>query len=393
MQGFYFTFYSLIFLRLFADLGLGYAVVQIISHSFADIRYKSKLDAYKKLFVNWFVIVSIIMFFVLVPAILFFKSRFILIDNYPIRIIAPWILLAAGISVDVFISGLLYILEGYQKILEANSIRLYQSITKLTLIVGVLLTGGELSALAFGYIGSVVIGAKYLFKHKHLFKIDRHIDYTPINWSKEIWPFQWRLAMSWISGFFIFYSLTPLVMKFSGPISAGQMGMSLQLFQAINSISMLYVSTYSATFGYLIATNQIRVMEKLFKSNLLKSSILLLFFLSLFWLLNISFVPHIKLFDNRLLDGTSLWLLTGACVCNHIFFSMNYYFRSFKEEPLWAISVTNSIVIIALSSILCAKNGTYGAVLVYTGSNLFFWVLIGLPFFFHRRKKLYVQFD
>lgn len=391
MQGFYYTFYSLVSLRLFAELGLSYAIVQIISHLTSDLKNNIKLFSYQKFFIKWFTISSSLLSITLIPTIFFFKKQYAEIEFNEIRIIIPWIVLSLGTGASVFITGMLSILEGHQKILDVSKIRLQQSIANTATTIALLFLGMELWALSFGSLISFLVGINALRKHKILFvTFKKSIIYTSVSWYKEIWPFQWRLGMSWISSFFIFYSLTPIVMRLDGPIAAGQTGMSLQILLAINSIAILYVSTHSATFGNLISKQKFKIMDELFKLSFIKSTVLLLLIILTFWIIKLNidkFQNNIEI-NTRLLTNTSLFMLTVACICNHIYFSMNYYLRSFKNESLWFISIINSIAIIILIPITIPITGTNKAIATYTGIIIFFWIITCIPYFLKIRKDL-----
>ncbi len=45
-----------------------------------------------------------------------------------------------------------------------------------------------------------------------------------ISWRREVWPFQWKIAVSWLCDYFIFQLFTPVLFAFRGPVEAGQDG-------------------------------------------------------------------------------------------------------------------------------------------------------------------------
>jgi len=61
-----------------------------------------------------------------------------------------------------------------------------------------------------------------------------------ISWQNEIWPFQWRIAISWISGYFVYQTFNPFLFAFKGPVAAGKMGMSLSFANAVMVIAMAW---------------------------------------------------------------------------------------------------------------------------------------------------------
>src|SRR6185369_3301792 len=85
-----------------------------------------------------------------------------------------------------------------------------------------------------------------------------------IGWRREIWPFQWRIALSWLCGYFIFQIFTPVLFAFQGPVTAGQMGMSLTISSGIGSIAVAWMSTKAPVYGGLIARGEIGELDRIF---------------------------------------------------------------------------------------------------------------------------------
>lgn len=59
-------------------------------------------------------------------------------------------------------------------------------------------------------IGSYYMVTKY--KKTFLIKLikEKTGDFR-VSWKTEIWPLQWRIALSWLSGYFIFQLFTPIL--------------------------------------------------------------------------------------------------------------------------------------------------------------------------------------
>ncbi|WOE74800.1 lipopolysaccharide biosynthesis protein [Alterisphingorhabdus coralli] len=392
MQGFYYTFYSLVFLKFFAELGLSFAVVQIISHLASTPERSEDLKSHTWFFTKWFAIASLLLGLVLMPAILIFEEQYTEIENYDQRIVLPWLVLSISTCASVFLNGMVSVIEGHKKILSVSKIRLAQSAANIVVVITCLIAGLELWSLALGAVAGITSAAWGISKFYSLFKVDAMSKQRSVDWKGEIWPFQWRLGASWVSGFFIFYSLTPIVLRFVGPEAAGQLGMSLQLFQAINSIGILFVSTHSAVFGGLIAQKRTQEMEKKFITCSIKSTIFLTLLLIIFWLSKM--VSDYYFYDTisiRILENSMLLIVMIACLCNHVFFMMNYFFRCFKAEALWLLSIINSISTIGLALIFVPIGGVFAATAIYAGNAFLFWIIIGVPYCLHWRHSLVKQ--
>ncbi|WP_411889671.1 hypothetical protein [Yoonia sp. SDW83-1] len=379
MQGFYYTFYSLAFLRFFAELGLTTAVVQFISHLSATDGKSAKLAAYKRLFFIWFAVAGALLALVLLPAIFLYKTQIDTMENGHRDVVLPWMFFCFATGLSVFVVGLTSIIEGHRRILAVSRLRLWVSLTNFGLAAVLIILGFELWALPVAAGMSALIGLRLITPHVDILSWKTSTRPLPrVKWRKEIWPFQWRLAISWLTGFFIFYFLTPFVMYSHGPEDAGRLGLSLQVIQIINGIAILAVSTLSSVFGQLVAKGNYAELDRLFYRSTVQSFVFLAILIGTFWAIYclLPFVGLDKLQD-RLIPASSMGFLTLAAVGTHVFFLLNYYLRSFKEETLWWVSATNAATTLVMSWLFIAEGGVAAAVAVFTFNSLIFWVVVG----------------
>ena len=75
-------------------------------------------------------------------------------------------------------------------------------------------------------LGQALVGAGFVVSRRRL--LGPLLQYPTqderVDWRTEIWPFQWRLAVSWLCGYFTFQLFNPILFAVRGPIEAGQMG-------------------------------------------------------------------------------------------------------------------------------------------------------------------------
>ena len=102
-------------------------------------------------------------------------------------------------------------------------------------------------------------------KYFNYFKdLSRRISGPRLDWQKDVWPMQWRLAVSWLSNYFSFYIFTPVLFFFKGPVVAGQMGMTWSIVNALSLISVVWIFARAPEYGILIAKKQYDKLDKLF---------------------------------------------------------------------------------------------------------------------------------
>src|SRR5205814_2925495 len=104
----------------------------------------------------------------------------------------------------------------------------------LALAVG----GGLLSWPAAQSFGFFVLAAWLVAYWRPVFRdlLRQPADGPRVDWWREVWPFQWRIALSGPFGYLTSYIFTPVLFARDpvlGPIEAGQMGMSLTVMNVL----------------------------------------------------------------------------------------------------------------------------------------------------------------
>jgi O-antigen/teichoic acid export membrane protein len=382
IQGFYYTFSSLIVLQFFVELGLRTAVIQTVSHATSEVEKKVLIVSFLKLYT----FLAFLLTAILIPSIMFFEAEYLNVDNYHTKILIPWFVLSFFTGIILFVNGSLSVLEGLGKIEKVSKIRLSQSVSSYLVASVILIFDGGLYSIAFiGVVQGLVGFFKVIQDREITFKNSRKDDLIyKLKWFEDIWPLQWRVGISWATGFFVFYLYTPLIMKIDGPVSAGKIGMTLQIFLAISSLSNVWISTNLPTYGKLVSAGNISKMEALFTSDVKYSLVTLLSLFTLFGLLVLFFSDSV--YRDRILQNNHLLILFFTFFMNHIFFIYNFYIRSFKKEILWFISLLNAICTLVLSLIFIPKNGITAAISIYFWMSAIFWIIIGTPLFLKFRK-------
>ena len=402
LQGYYYTFYSLIALQIFVEMGLTNAIIQFASHEMAKLSWtpegsvSGSLDAKRRLqsllhfAMSWFSAAALLMVAVLLPlGVLFFSATSSPRGGPGVAVDLPWSLLVVFAATNLITSAAVAILEGCGKVVQVAILRLSQSVFSVAAVWIVLSLGGHLYALAANSLMMALVGLIWLWSKYRFFFQDLLSHDTPLpglSWRREIWPFQWRIGISWISGYLAFQLFNPMLLVARGPVVAGQMGMALQIFSALNSGAMAWITTKVPTYGRLIARGQRKELDALFFRGLTHSFVLLgigIFFLgSAIWFLTTVGVD----FTKRLLSPPLMALLAIACLSNHIVFAQASYLRAHKEEPFMMLSVSNGIGTLILALLFIPPYGALGAVGTYVTTALSIGLIGGTLIFFQKRK-------
>src|SRR5205823_930187 len=92
---------------------------------------------------------------------------------------------------------------------------------------------------------------------------------TNVNWRQELWPMQWRIALSWMSGYFIFSLVIPVMFSVRGAVAAGQMGMTVTLANSLVAVSLTWALRRQPMFGILVARREYQKLDVLYRHTLL----------------------------------------------------------------------------------------------------------------------------
>ena len=399
-QGFYYTFGSIIAIQIFFELGINSIIVQFVAHETAHLKWDSKtkltgsiqhlsrLSSILKLCLKYFTILAIFLFLALqIFGYIFFKTydtqEFVVSWKY------PWFLLVLSTSLLFIINPILAFIEGLGKVKEVAVLRFLQQIIYLPSLILVLIFGGKLWALGIASMFTFIFlfSALYFSKYRVILaNIYKSINQWRINYMQEIFPFQWKIALSWISGYLIFQLFNPVLFATEGSKIAGQMGMTMVAISGISSISISWINTKVPLFSRLIAKNNFFELDKVFNKTIKQLSIINLL-LTLSFIIFISLSIYFKFeIANRFLDISLIIVIGIASFFNQFVFAWAAYLRSHKKEPFLINSIVLGILIAISVFVTANLYGVVGVVFSYSALTLF----LGVPwayYIFQSKKR------
>ncbi|MCE0826698.1 hypothetical protein LVQ78_11710 [Buttiauxella sp. A2-C2_NF] len=397
-QGYYFTFSSVIGLQVFFELGFNYVIVQMLAHEMANVKIIdggrltgnnvniNRIYSLVKMLKKWYFMISILFAFAIcICGVYFFHVHGDLTTR---KWLVPWCLLVLSSAVSLFISPFLSVLEGMGMVGQVAKIRLVQSVIGYTLFFILLSFKSGLYAVPIISASAAIVSCLWVFgKHKNLlFGIKSNGNHV-ISWRREIFPFQWKIALSWLSGYFMFQLINPILFMHQGSIAAGKVGMTLQVFNTLVTLSMSWINAKTPLMARLIAHKNRLELNSLFRNLFIKSGVVNLclsfgLYFSIFILNRYSFPVA-----NRFADMDIVGLLVLSSLINHAVFSMSVYMRAHKEEPM----LLNSIFV-GVGIILCvyflSKLSVYYALAGYVAIML----MLCLPWCYLLFRKYYKLF-
>ena len=404
-QGYFFTFNSILAIQIFFELGFTGIMTQYVSHEVVHLelneygqyngesKYKSRLTYLVRFCLKWYAIVAILFFVIIVIVGLVYFEKYASSED-GVFWQGPWLLLCFSTAVKLFQSPFTAIFTGLGKVKEMNKITFYQQfiipVTQWILFA----CGLKLWVVGISSLLGVIVWCVFVLKLKlwrilsYLLK-EKIVD--KISYMKEIFPYQWKIALSWVSGYFIFQLFNPVLFATEGAVVAGQMGMTLQVLNAIQGFALSWQNTKIPRYCSFIELKQYNDLDKLFDKTLKQMlmvclSILVIFYCVVICLRITNFTIGSTVIADRFLPLVPMVLMTLPLIVNLLVSSWATYLRCHKQEPFLIISVFMGISCCLSTFLLGNLYGLYGITVGYCILRLFGSLPWG--YYIYKKKKI-----
>jgi O-antigen/teichoic acid export membrane protein len=406
IQGLFYVFWSLIGLQIFVEMGLGGVIQSYASHIWTTLKITKdgqlsgedeQLAEASDLFVLgkiWFVVGGTILVMILIPVGLSLLSvADMSSDHYYPQWICASILVGAIISLQVYWS----VLEGFNQVEAYYRFRSAQAILGSAMLWLTIWLGYELWAIVVSLTIQLLAAIYFLIRRfgpvfGALFQIGKFKQPNGAL-AREIFPFQWRIAVSFISGYFCFTVQTPLAMYFFGEETAGQVGMTWQLTGIVSTMAGAFIVPMGPRLAMAVKNVNRDTVRHIFRlMHILSAAVamllamgLLIGFLTVEYL-GIDVLTKVK--ESLAGRDILLFFLLGQ-LCMVLMLPSSYYFRAHKDWPLTLLSLASAVCNVVISIILMKIYGIIGLAAGFALSQIF-----SIPLLFYilsRRKKVYLQ--
>jgi O-antigen/teichoic acid export membrane protein len=369
LQGYYFTFGSLLALQVVFELGFSTCITQIISHEFASLLFtpdrllegnrlaSGRLYSVAKLSFKWYGVGAALFFIILgICGEVLFAKRSTGIDWR-----GPWWLLCCATSLNMLVLPFTALLTGCQQVAWVARASSFQGLVRCAAFVGLAYLGAGLYAIGFASIlGLALYSAQCVIHWRGLLRqIKLYIGTDAVDWRREIWPYQWRIAVSWLSGYAIFSTFNPIIFAYSGPEEAGRFGLTWTILQTAGGVAQLFVIVVQPQFGALIARGEIQSLRLIWKDSMFKCMTAISVTMAA-----VAFAL-VALQDNVILRGRivswGVWLpLLLALILNQGVNGIASLARAEKKEPFLVPSVLAAILVLGGNLLLVQHYGAVG---------------------------------
>jgi hypothetical protein len=406
IQGYYYTFATILALQLLVELGLGTVIVQFASHEWSKLSLDesghivgerdalSRLVSIAKFASKWYVVCGILIAAGLgIGGYLFFSTS----ARSNVDWIAPWFFLCFITGLTVSLVPIWSLLEGCNQVAQLYTFRFFQGVLTSISIWVAMLAGAELWTASISGIATLLASIFFLRRRYWAFvtTLLRSKPEGPgIQWRTEMLPMQWRIAISWISGYFIYFLFVPILFKYQGPLVAGQMGMTWSITGVLGAVSSAWVSPRAPQFGILIAQRRYaeldRQLWKITKIVTGTSVLLALMIWSFVFMLNTLDSAVAERFASRILPPLPTGLFLLAQLIYASVSPTSVYLRAHKKEPLMAFSVVYAVLVGSSTFFLGRYYSATGMALGYLVLNIV-CMPIAVLVWYRCRKQWHLQ--
>jgi len=394
-QGFFFTLLSFATLTVVVELGLSTVIIQFVSHELAGLetagdainraKALSRLRSIGRFAVIWFWTGALLFWVVVGPSGYLFLRN---VAGSSSVLPGPWTMMVTLVSLDLATFPCWAMLEGARRI---KSVYAYRAVKALVLGVGTwtaLSFGLGLWALPIGFLCALPLALWPLRANWDFFTLlltppGREV----VRWRAEILPLQWRLAMSWVAGYFANWAITPIALKMLGGAVAGQLGLTWTLATGITTIASSVILVKFTRFGHLVATRQFPELDRMVRRQGLISVALAMAGSAVVLLLDWVAIREDIPFAHRLLPPGVVAIFMGGAIIQQCMLPLAYYLRAFKREPFMWLSIATSMAQAAAIIVLGRLFGVVGFAIAYTGSTIFLTVPGACLIFHYCRQK------
>lgn len=379
-QGYYYTFFSLFALQIVFELGFCFVILQCAAHERAELEIDStglvtgnpvahaRLASVLQQAVRWYSRAALLMVVTILPAgLCFFATQ--QRGGTEVAWATPWCLLILATALTFQMDPICAFVEGCGFVSQMAKMRVWQAVLASLLAWTAMLTRHGLYAPALLICGNAFMQFWFLSRphlRRLLIGLFRFkIGVNSVKWRQEIWPFQWRIAITWISTYLIFQLLNPVLFAFQGPVAAGRIGMSLSIASSIGAVGLAWMSTKASPFGAMVARRETKKLDGLFFRTLWQSTALTVSIAAAFLLCLIVVGGIFPKLAMRMLSPSVFALLLLTTVLNHVVSSEALYLRAHKREPLVLQTVVVAVILSFFTVLSTRMWGVGGVVIGY----------------------------
>lgn len=401
VQGYFYAFAGIVAMQVFLEMGFSQNILQFASHEYAKLQFnaagtlegdpvaRSRLISLGRLAFGYYAVAALV-FLVAVGVgghIFFTLAAHRDPAHHVVAWQGAWWLITAAAAGSLAINPAWSLLQGCNQVAVVAKYNFWAALALFGVNAVALISGAGVYASAIGAMFNLLLSIGYLLWRWRAFfrQFREHPAHGRVSWKHEIWPFQWRIAVSWMSGYFVFDLINPIAFYFCGAVEAGRLGMSLQLVKIISNVALQWIYTKGPQFGMFVARRSWAELDALWRRSTIQVFVFYLLGYGAF-LVAVpvvgQFIPKIP---QRFASTTVNALLGAAMITQVLIGAMAMELRAHKKEPMMWVSVMAAVLSPLLMLLLVRVGGITGEVAGYT---LALWSMFPPAYWIYRKKRL-----
>lgn len=374
-QGYFYTFQSLIALQVFVELGLFVVVVNVTSHEWARLELNeegtivgdpealSRLVSAGRKLASWYAVAAAVFVLIVAPGGTLFLAQKGNAEGW----LAPWLVTVLAQGMLLWTVPFQALFEGCNQVVALQRFQLWQGVLANLVLWACLATGFGLWSVA-ALIGTQVACAIYYLgvRHRSFFSpFWRPPTGARLDWKREVWPMQWKLAVQGVVNYFVYSLYTPVIFHYHGAVEAGRFGMTWQVFNMLQILGLTWVHVRVPRFGMLVARRDFAVLDRLWRHTVLLATGVFALGMAAF-LLSILALDRFDFgLTQRLLAPQIILLLLPAGLLATWVQCAAFYWRAHKTEPLGFSGAIPGLINGVLVWWWGSRYGSVGAIVAY----------------------------
>jgi len=385
MQGYYYTFGSVIGFQVLFELNLSVVLLTAAGHEWALLRIDEdgrvtgdphaldRLASLERFGRKWYAAVAIVCWLAVGGTGLW------LFRDLPASGIGAWIATATGAAATLYLMPRQAILLGCHQVEEVNRVGATQTVSGSVAMWASVPSGAGLWSVAASWWVKLAWEA-WLVRRRYgvFFRSLRERVTPPIRWAAEVWPLQWRLAVQAVVTSVAFGSFTVALFTLrgdEGKIAAGRLGMTWTVLNMLLWAGQAWVQTRIPTLAGLARRGDRAAYDRLF----VKVTALTVAAVSTgsvaAWLGVVAMNVAGLGIAERFTDPATFGLMAAAVAAQHGINCLTIYARTRQRESFFAVNVIYNALMIAGVWLSVPAFGERGVAAVYAGTS----ILLGVP--------------
>ena len=171
---------------------------------------------------------------------------------------------------------------------------------------------------------------------------------SDIRWRRDVFPLQWRIAVSWACGYLIFSLFTPIVFSTHGAAEAGRLGMAMSVFSAVTTLGLSWINAKTPTFAMHVSRGESAALNELFHAVALRSTaataLLGFTIVAMAYAATLLGVNAI----HRVASPAVLFWIACTATINTAVYAGAVYMRAHREEPMLPVSIVSALLTVGV---------------------------------------------